>query len=88
MSLDVDTLFKQLRDISSGTHVQLRTSTPTGRMSEMDYPTIPVLPPCAGPTTLTILKGREPGHSEYTYVPVSGAKECVRCSFGWRHSPF
>lgn len=78
MSLDIDTLFKQLQDISSGTHVQLRTPTgrpPTERTPEPYYPVIPALPPCEGATTLSILKGREPGASDLVYTQVSGKLE-------------
>ncbi len=72
MSLNLDTLFTQLKETSSGTHVQLKTSTPTGRTAEPYYPVIHALPPCDGEAALNILKGREPGPSQLTYTPVSG----------------
>lgn len=70
MSLNLDTLFKQLQDISSGAHVQLKTSTPTGRSVEPYYPSIPALPPHSGSSTLTVLKGRELAASGCTYDPL------------------
>lgn len=72
MSLNLDTLFKQLQDISSGTHVQLKTSTPTGRTKEPYYPVIHALPAPDGATATTILKGREPDASALVYSSVSG----------------
>jgi len=72
MSLDIEALFKQLQDISSGTHVQITTRTHPGCPAEPCYPTVLPLPPCAGPDTLSILKAREPGDSDMVYTPVSG----------------
>lgn len=71
MSLNLESLFKQLQEISAGTNVHIAT-TPTKRTVEPYYPPIHALPPPEGATTLNIVKGREPGHDSLVYNPVSG----------------
>lgn len=71
MSLNLDSLFKQLQEISAGTNVHIAT-TPTKRTVEPYYPPIHALPPPEGATTLNIVKGREECAGSLVYNPLSG----------------